>query len=70
MINEPDYMWLPDELKIEKALNPDAYPCDKYITQLHLSQVPENDLPGKGCIQRDGFYQEQPLPRALPLKPL
>ena len=62
MINEPDYMWLPDELKIEKALNPDAYPCDKYITQLHLSQVPENDLPGKGCIRKDGYYQEQPLP--------
>ena len=62
MINEPDYMWLPDELKIEKALNPDAYPCDKYITQLHLSQVPENDLPAKGCIRREGFYQEQALP--------
>ena len=62
MINEPDYMWLPDELKIEKALNPDAYPCDKYITQLHLSQVPENDLPGKGCIRKDGFYREQALP--------
>ena len=70
MINEPDYMWLPDELKIEKALNPDAYPCDKYITQLHLSQVPENDLPGKGCIQRDGFYQEQPLPVSAPETPL
>ena len=62
MFNEPDYGWLPDELKIEKALNPDAYPCHKYITQLHLSQVPENDLPGKACILKDGFYREQPLP--------
>ena len=62
LFNEPDYVWLPDELKIEKALNPDAYPCDKYITQLHLSQVPENDLPGKGCIQNGGYYREQPLP--------
>jgi hypothetical protein len=61
MFNEPDYGWLPDEAKIEKALNPDAYPCDKYITQLHLSQIPENDLPGKGCVKLSGFYREQDL---------
>ena len=61
MFNEPDYNWLPDEAKIEKALNPDAYPCDKYITQLHLPQIPENDLPVKGCVRRPFFYQEQDL---------
>lgn len=61
MFNEPDYEWLPDEAKIERALNPDAYPCDKYLTQLHLPQVPENDLPGKGCVRRHGLYQEQDL---------
>jgi hypothetical protein len=61
MFNEPDYNWLPDEAKIEKALNPDAYPCDKYITQLHLSQIPENDLQGKGCARHPFFYQEQDL---------
>ena len=70
MINEPDYVWLPDELKIEKALNPDAYPCDKYITQLHLSQIPENDLPSKGCIRKDGFYREQALPVPVVETPL
>ena len=59
MFNEPDYGWLPDEAKIERALNPDAYPCDKYITQLHLSQIPENDLLAKGCVKRPGFYREQ-----------
>jgi len=64
MFNEPDYIWLPDEAIIEKALNPDAYPCDKYITQLHLSQIPENDLPGKACARQDGFYVQQDL--ALP----
>ncbi len=64
MFNEPDYIWLPDEAKIEKALNPEAYPCDKYVTQLHLSQIPENDLPGKGCARQDGFYAQQDL--ALP----
>ena len=62
MINEPDYMWLPDELKIEKALNPDAYPCDKYITQLHLSQVPENDLPGRGASRKMGFIRNNLSP--------
>jgi hypothetical protein len=61
MFNEPDYSWLPDEAKIEKALNPDAYPCDKYITQLHLPQIPENDLPAKGCVKQPGFYREQDL---------
>jgi hypothetical protein len=61
MFNEADYGWLPDEAKIEKALNPDAYPCDKYITQLHLSQIPENDLLGKGCARLPGYYREQDL---------
>lgn len=64
MFNEPDYVWLPDEVKIERALNPDAYPCDKYVTQLHLSQIPTDDLTGKGCARPEGFYKAQDL--ALP----
>ncbi|MGE4093014.1 MAG: hypothetical protein AB7G75_19465 [Candidatus Binatia bacterium] len=59
MINEPDYTWLPDEAQFEKAINPDAYPCDKYLSQLHLAQIPENDLPNKGCSYQFGYYQEQ-----------
>ena len=70
MFNEPDYVWLPDEMQIERALKPDVSPCDKYITQLHLPQIPENDLPGKICVQQYGLYQEQvlensPAPTAL-----
>ena len=61
MFNEPDYAWLPDELKIEQALDPHAYPCHKYVTQLYLSQIPTNDLPAKGCTRRGGVYVEQNL---------
>ncbi len=61
LFNEPDYEWLPDEVKIEKARDPDRYPCDKYISQLHLPQIPDHDLPGKGCVRRHGIYQEQDL---------
>lgn len=61
MFNEPDYAWLPDELKIEQALNPHAYPCHKYVTQLYLSQIPVNDLPAKGCTRRGSVYVEQNL---------
>lgn len=71
MMNEPDYVWLPDEAQLEQAKNPQLYPCDKYITQLHLTQIPENDLPGKGCGMRSGYYSEQELdvPRVTtPLK--
>jgi len=41
MNNEPDYEWLPDEVRIEKALDPNAYPLSKYITELHQPQIPE-----------------------------
>jgi hypothetical protein len=61
LFNEPDYVWLPDEALIEKALDADVYPCDKYLTQLYLSQIPENDLPAKACIRRHGMYLEQDL---------
>lgn len=59
MFNEPDYSWMPDEQQFEKAMNPHAYPCDKYISQLHLSQIPAHDLPNKGCGMREGQYREQ-----------
>ena len=61
MFNEPDYVWIPDEAKIEIAIDPHAYPCDKYMSQLHLSQIPHNDLPNKGCTSEGGFYREQNL---------
>jgi hypothetical protein len=66
MVNEPDYNWLPDEAKIEKALDPTAYPCDKYITQLHLPQIPKHDLAAKGCVQRPFYYEEQDFGQPAP----
>ena len=41
--NEPDYEWIPDEHRIERANNPGAEPARKYVTELHLSQIPEED---------------------------
>ena len=41
IVNEPDYEWIPDEMRIEKALAPAANPVGKYVTELHLSQVPD-----------------------------
>lgn len=38
--NEPDYEWLPDELRIEKSQNPAASPVTKYVTELHNTQIP------------------------------
>lgn len=66
MLNEPDYLWLPDEAQFEKAIAPDAYPCDKYLSQLHLTQIPENDLPSKGCERQFGYYREQELGVSAP----
>lgn len=40
IINEPDYHWIPDEVRVELSLNPDAYPMGKYITELYTSQIP------------------------------
>ena len=39
--NEPDYEWLPDEFRIEKAHDRTANPLRKYITELHHPQIPE-----------------------------
>jgi hypothetical protein len=38
--NEPDYEWLPDELRIEKSENREASPVEKYITELFQPQIP------------------------------
>jgi hypothetical protein len=40
--NEPDYEWLPDELRLEKAEDPAAFPLTKYITELHWSAIPDD----------------------------
>jgi hypothetical protein len=40
--NEPDYDWIPDEHRIEWSLKPDVNATGKYITELHLLQVPDH----------------------------
>lgn len=42
--NEPDYEWIPDEMRIERSYNPHANPVGKYVTELHLPQIPESDV--------------------------
>ena len=66
VINEPDYHWLPDEQRIERALRPDAFPLNKYLTELHLSQIPETADPCRPFHQVDGgHYVDQSLDLAL-----
>ena len=43
--NEPDYEWLPDELRIEKSAKPEVLAVRKYITELHNGQIPDSDDP-------------------------
>jgi hypothetical protein len=43
ILNEPDATWLPFEVRIESS-DPLTYPGGKYITVLHHSQIPTNDL--------------------------
>jgi len=42
VINEPDYNWIPDECRIEMSLRPHANPMWKYITELHMPQMPQH----------------------------
>lgn len=60
-VNEPDYTWLPDEQRIEHAANPRTCPCDKYLTELHLSQIPSNDLANKPVSPAPWGFQPQEL---------
>ncbi|MFO1477209.1 MAG: class I SAM-dependent methyltransferase [Verrucomicrobiota bacterium] len=64
-INEPDYTWLPDEQRIERSLNPQACACDKYLTELHLPQIPRHDLPNKPVRPAPWGFQEQDLDSAF-----
>jgi hypothetical protein len=45
IVNEPDYMWVPEEVKIEWGGDGLLNPVGKYVTELHLSQVPSSDAP-------------------------
>ena len=58
--NEPDYEWLPDELRSEKAEDPSAFPLRKYITELHWSSIPDD---ARGAVAAEhapwGGFKEQ-----------
>jgi hypothetical protein len=59
MINEPDYEWLPDEMRIEKAMEPSAYPLGKYVTELHLAEIPTGDSFNQAYEKTPWGYQAQ-----------
>jgi hypothetical protein len=61
IINEPDYHWIPDEARIERSLNPDAYPGGKYITELHHGQIPLNQMMNKAVEKGPWSYQDQDM---------
>src|SRR5208282_3297711 len=42
IVNEPDYMWTPEEVKIEWGGDGLINPLGKYVTELQLAQVPEH----------------------------
>lgn len=67
--NEPDYTWLPDESRIERSLNPGVNPCDKYVTELHLSQIPTHDQPGKSATAVPWGFAEQEFSEAVTVTP-
>ena len=41
--NEPDYVWIPEDMKIEGSSDALLYPLSKYVTELQLGQVPEHE---------------------------
>ena len=61
--NEPDYNWVPEEVKIEFGGNEFVNPLGKYVTELYLSQVPVAD---RSIVPFEksqwGFFQSQDGP--------
>lgn len=73
IVNEPDYEWLPDEYRIEKALAPIVNPLHKYVTELHLNQIPGRltsraieTAPWASYRMQDGEWPAEPVP-SVPL---
>ena len=73
LMNEPDYEWLPDEYRIERSQSPASNPLTKYVTELHLSQIPDRDFstatelkPWGGYGIQEGEWGVDPRP-AVPL---
>ena len=71
--NEPDYVWTPEDQKIEFATDPTLYPLSKYVTELQLAQVPETEQAAPpvqaapwGFEAQDGEWQAR-APRKTPV---
>jgi hypothetical protein len=59
IVNEPDYMWTPEEVKIEWGGEGLVNPLGKYVTELQLAQVPEGPLSAKAFEKTDWGFQDQ-----------
>ncbi len=57
--NEPDYVWTPEEVKIENSSDPLVYPLSKYVTELHLPQVPDEQASAPAFDGRPWGYADQ-----------
>lgn len=62
LCNEPDYEWLPDELRMEKAEDRDSSRLTKYITELHGAAIPETARPLPAERAPWGGFREQTGP--------
>lgn len=61
IMNEPDYTWLPTEMRIEYSLDPAAYPGGKYLTELHQAQIPTSDLLNEGIEPTPWGFRAQDM---------
>ncbi|MCB9920395.1 MAG: hypothetical protein H6832_18480 [Planctomycetes bacterium] len=70
ILNEPDYNWIPDEARIEKAISPHADPLRKYITELHLPQVPTSaEYDHTFCTESDVHFGYELEPKFIGERP-
>jgi hypothetical protein len=58
-MNEPDYTWQPEEVKLETASDELLYPLAKYVTELKLTQVPEVEIAAPPFELHPWGYQDQ-----------
>jgi hypothetical protein len=59
IVNEPDYHWTPQEVKIEGVDNDMVNPLGKYVTELQVSQVPVSNAPGQAFERTDWGFRDQ-----------
>ena len=57
--NEPDYIWVPEDMKIEGSSEALLYPLAKYVTELQLGQVPEREELAPAIQAAPWGYQDQ-----------